>query len=264
LSRAVSRQSEEEGDMSLGNRQYVERDDLIYASEGPTEVVTSQASYGAPAAVGARASGLALGGVVTILIGIWGGLIPFIGPSFGYSADGATAWEMTSAHLWLAVIPGAVAFVAGLVMLLVAPRTVAGSERTGLVLGGLVSLAAGAWFVIGALAWPVVTTARGYFLTATPLRELGFQAGYGLGPGIVIVLTGAFTLGWSARHQVQTNSVKRPRRGAHSVTKPLGGTPLASGPPVVAQLPVTPTGPISEHMAANDQVVITDPPVLGD
>ena len=170
-----------------------------------------------------RRSGLALGagfaGLVATLLGIWGGIIPFIGPSFAYSADGSTAWNMTSAHLWLAVIPGAIAFACGLLISVEVPRSVAGAGRGVSMLGGVGALLSGAWFVIGAVAWPVVTSASHYYLPATPLRELGYQVGYGLGPGILIILAGAFALGWAVRHQ--TWGAKRVRRADKGCTAPL-------------------------------------------
>jgi len=252
--------------MSLGNQQYVESNQPAYTSAGSEEFVSSPRLVAVPAG-GVKASGLAFAGVVTTLLGIWGGIIPFIGPTFGYSADGSAAWNMTSAHLWLAVIPAAVAFVCGLVMLLVAPRTVAGSGRGALGLSGLFAALAGAWFVIGGLAWPVVTTAARYFLPAAPLRELGYQVGYGLGPGLLIVLGGAFTLGWSARHQVVASAVQR--RGAHSVStmsavsrravasdQPAvvssGATPGPYGAPPVVSEPVMTGQPVVEQPAVND------------
>ena len=123
-------QSKEKTTMSLGNRQYVEQGDVLYENGGPVVAAVGGTPMVAQArGANVRASGLAFAGIVTILLGIWGGIIPFIGPSFGYSADGTSAWAMTSAHLWLSVIPGAIAFVAGCVLLMVAPRAVAGFGR---------------------------------------------------------------------------------------------------------------------------------------
>ncbi len=130
---------------------------------------------------------------MTALSGLWGALIPFIGPTFGYSADGSTAWRMTSAHLWLALIPGAVAFIAGIWMLLAAPRIATGSGKSALSIAGMLAAVSGAWFVVGPLSWPVVTTAPHYFLPSSPPRELGFQVGYALGIGVLIIAAGVFT-----------------------------------------------------------------------
>ena len=266
--------------MSLGNRESVE-EDLVYEG-GPITVASGSQRITSASAVGVRASGLALAGVVTILLGIWGGIVPFIGPTFGYSADGSVAWNMTSAHLWLAVIPGAAAFVSGLLMLMIAPRTVTGSGRLALLLAGLLGVFAGAWFVVGAAAWPVLTSSRGYFVPASALRELAFRIGYGWGPGLVVVLTGAFALGWCARHQLASPTVALTRRhGAHSVAVSRQPTTpfVANGPqtngqivasddavvtarPAVSGVPVTTTQPVvvAQPVVA-DQPVVSDPVV---
>ena len=198
--------------MSLGNRQYVEEDRVAeVVGPGPL-VIGSQTGM---TALGAGAAGLAAVGGVAILLGIWGALIPFIGPTFGYSADGSASWTLTSSHLWLAVIPGAIAFVCGFLILVTAPRAVAGSGRGALSLAGLLAVLAGAWFVIGPLAWSVITTAPHYFVSASPLRELGFQVGYALGTGVLLSLAGAFALAWSSVHQFASSSVAVSRkRGA--------------------------------------------------
>src|SRR5574340_782616 len=55
------------------------------------------------------AAGIGTLGVLTLLVGAWGGIVPFVGPIFGFSADGTVAWywNMPHALLWLA--PGAAA-----------------------------------------------------------------------------------------------------------------------------------------------------------
>ena len=84
----------------------------------------------------------ALSGLLLIVLGAWGALIPFIGPYFNLSYTPDTAWHWTSARGWLEVLPGAVAFVGGLLLLMSASR---GVVRIGAWLG----VAAGVWFVIG-------------------------------------------------------------------------------------------------------------------
>src|SRR5439155_1535101 len=62
----------------------------------------------------------ALSGLLIILLGIWGGLIPFIGPYFDYSFGVNSTWHYTSDRLWLEILPGAVAVVGGLLLILAA------------------------------------------------------------------------------------------------------------------------------------------------
>jgi hypothetical protein len=79
---------------------------------------------------------------VILIAGLWGGLAPFIGPYFHFTLGPDKAWTWTSGRLWLNVIPGAVAVLAGLILLGAGPRL---SGR----LGALLAIAAGAWFAVG-------------------------------------------------------------------------------------------------------------------
>jgi hypothetical protein len=83
-----------------------------------------------------------LSGILLIVLGAWGALIPFIGPYFNLSYRPDTAWHWTSARGWLEVLPGAVAFVGGLLLLMSGSR---GVTRLGAWLG----VGAGVWFIIG-------------------------------------------------------------------------------------------------------------------
>src|SRR5260370_37361582 len=51
----------------------------------------------------------AVSGVLLILLGAWGGLVPFVGPYFRYAYAPDTAWHFTLGRLWLAPVPGGAA-----------------------------------------------------------------------------------------------------------------------------------------------------------
>src|SRR4051794_17648414 len=96
----------------------------------------------------ARSRGM-LSGLLLMLLGIWGALIPFIGPYFHYAYTPDSAWTWTSGRLWLEVLPGAAAFVGGLLLATTANRAVG-------VFAGWLASVAGAWFILGpvlARAW---------------------------------------------------------------------------------------------------------------
>ena len=96
----------------------------------------------------ARSTG-AVSGLLIALLGIWGALIPFVGPYFDYSFGTNSTWHYTADRLWLNILPGALALLAGL-LLLTASRRTSGS------LGGWLAVSAGTWFVIGpsvSLTW---------------------------------------------------------------------------------------------------------------
>src|SRR5579862_7071835 len=85
----------------------------------------------------ARSTG-ALCGVLVLLFGAWGALVPFIGPYFGDSFGSTATWHYTSDRLVLDVLPGAAAFVGGLLILSAASRFAG-------VAGSWVAVVAGVW-----------------------------------------------------------------------------------------------------------------------
>jgi hypothetical protein len=84
----------------------------------------------------------AVSGALIALLGTWGALVPFVGPLFDYSIGPDDAWNWTNGRLWLSVLPGAVAVVGGLMLMLSARRPTAS-------FGALLGVLAGAWFVVG-------------------------------------------------------------------------------------------------------------------
>lgn len=135
-------------------------------------------------------------GFLLVLLGAWGGIVPFIGPYFGYYYGPDKTWLYNSDRLWLSVLPGAAAFLGGLIVL-VLPRVSA--------LGGLLAALGGAWFVLGvpilAVAEPGTGPGRpgtapgAMFGPATMhlLENVGFFSGL----GVVIVFFAAIALGRS-------------------------------------------------------------------
>src|SRR6266571_2679862 len=87
----------------------------------------------------------ALSGVLLVLLAIWGGLIPLVGPYVHYAYTPDHAWRMTSGRLWLEILPAAGAFLGGLVL-------VASRLRPMALLGASLAAASGAWFA-GAARW---------------------------------------------------------------------------------------------------------------
>ena len=77
-----------------------------------------------------RRSRGALSGFLLVLLGLWGGLIPFIGPYFHYAYTPDTAWTYTTARLWLEILPGAAVFLGGLLLIVATGRHVARSARS--------------------------------------------------------------------------------------------------------------------------------------
>jgi hypothetical protein len=136
-----------------------------------------------------RRSRGALSGAVLVLLGIWGALIPFIGPYFHYAYSPDRTWDMTSGRLWLEVVPGVVTLIGGAIVLVSRFRPAA-------LFGAWLAALAGAWFAVGTLVashWHRVPSA-GIPLGGTTRVALE-QAGFFFGLGVVIVFLAALVLG---------------------------------------------------------------------
>jgi hypothetical protein len=135
----------------------------------------------------ARTRGV-LTGLGLMLLGAWGATIPFVGPYFDYAYTPDTTWTWTAARFFLQVLPGAVTFFAGLVLVLSRNRVIAS-------FAGWCAVVAGIWFVIGTLLAPIWQP--NYFgapvggTTQVAVERIGIF--YGL--GAVIVLLAGFALG---------------------------------------------------------------------
>ncbi len=131
----------------------------------------------------------ALGGLAVLLLGIWGALIPFIGPyfHFGYTPD--EPWVWSAARGWLEVLPGAAAAVGGLFML------VSGNRATAIV-GAWLAAAAGAWFVVGpALSGPIGLGDIGRPIAGSEWKQALVQLTFFSGLGAVILFFASTSLG---------------------------------------------------------------------
>jgi hypothetical protein len=82
------------------------------------------------------------GGLIVVLLGIWAGLIPFVGPYFNYGFQPESAWHFTLDRLWLNILPAAAVVLGGLAM-------VAAGRRPNGVLGCWLALVGGAWLLLG-------------------------------------------------------------------------------------------------------------------
>ena len=136
----------------------------------------------------ARRRGVLIGFFLVVL-GVWGALIPFIGPYFHYAYSPNHAWRWTASRGWLEVLPGAVTAVGGVLVLI-------SNKRATALLGAWMAAAGGAWFAIGISFVPLLHTGN----TGAPasshtavrvLEAVGFF--YGL--GVVIVFFAATASG---------------------------------------------------------------------
>ena len=138
-----------------------------------------------------RRSRGALSGVLLMLLGLWGALIPFVGPYFRYAYTPDTAWTYNTGRLWLEVLPGAAVFLGGFLLMIARGRHIA-------MFGALLAAAAGAWFTLGPVLSPLwnhhVPMGGSPASTSVYMRIME-QIGFFTALGIVIVFIAAAALG---------------------------------------------------------------------
>lgn len=130
----------------------------------------------------------AVSGILLVMLGVWGAVVPFVGPYFDYAYTPDNPWNYTSGRLLLEILPGVVAVIGGLLVLASANRAVAA-------LGGWLAALSGAWFVLGV---PLTTIWEGPTVgepigdtTQQVLEYVGFFGGL----GVAMVFLAAFALG---------------------------------------------------------------------
>jgi len=138
-----------------------------------------------------RRSRGAFSGFLLILLGLWGALIPFIGPYFHYAYSPDKAWTYNTGRLWLEILPGAAVFVGGFLLM------VARGRHTAL-FGALLAAAAGGWFVLGTLLSPLWNNhvpMGGAPVASTQYMRIMEQLGFFYALGAVVIFVAATALG---------------------------------------------------------------------
>jgi Fe2+ transport system protein FeoA len=134
----------------------------------------------------------AVSGLLLVLLGLWGALIPLVGPYFHYAYTPDTAWTFTAGRTWLEIVPGVATIIGGIILLASASRPVA-------MAGAWLAALAGAWFALGTVLspiWPAASTLNpgSPAGTTTLIRQLE-HLGFFTGLGVVIVFVAALALG---------------------------------------------------------------------
>lgn len=157
----------------------------------------------------------ATSGALLVLLAIWGGLVPFLGPVFGYAFTPDSAWTMTWGRLWLEVLPAAATFLGGLVLL------GTGNRITGHT-GAWLAAAGGAWFIVGqtiSRLWTGGAPQAGTPASTSTLGQVAEQIGFFTGLGAVILFLAAAAMGRMsivAHRDVRTSEAVVPeQRAAH-------------------------------------------------
>lgn len=132
----------------------------------------------------------AFSGLLLVLLGIWGGLVPMVGPYLHYAYTPDKAWTITSGRAWLEFAPAGAAIVGGIILLVSRLRPWA-------LLGATLAALGGGWFALGSVIdrfWTQTPPVQGIPVggaIARAAEELGFFTGL----GAVIIYVAAVAIG---------------------------------------------------------------------
>lgn len=168
-----------------------------------------------------------LSGVLLVLLGLWGGLIPFVGPYTDFAFTPDKAWHVTDDRLLLSVAPAVATVLGGLIVLASANRALA-------MFGAWLAALGGAWFVVGG-PLSVLWDASG---VGSPLggegRRVAEQLTFFSGLGALVVFFAALALGRFAVIGVKearlAEEVAEYDRAASTPEDPQRVVPDATGP----------------------------------
>ncbi|MBA3525271.1 MAG: hypothetical protein H0T85_12145 [Geodermatophilaceae bacterium] len=132
-------------------------------------------------------------GVALLVLGLWGALVPFAGPSFGYGMGGTPAWTWSESHLTLHLLPGLAAIVGGLIVL-------RGREQAQRLLGAVLAAAGGTWFLVAPTLHPLWAPSAMGGMGSMDMGDSAMSSalsglGYHYGTGALIALIGAYAVG---------------------------------------------------------------------
>lgn len=134
----------------------------------------------------------AVSGLLLVILGAWGALIPFVGPHFNFAYTPDKDWAWSTARGWLEVLPGAATVLGGLLLVFAGNRVAA-------MLGGWVAVLAGAWFVVGGEVAPLLGIgSAGDPVAATERKRAVLEVTYFSGLGALITFVGGVALARTA------------------------------------------------------------------
>jgi hypothetical protein len=182
----------------------------------------------------------AISGVIVLALGLWGALVPFVGPYFNFAMHTDQTWQWFTDRGWLEVLPGAVAAVGGLLM-------IRGGTRSSISLGAMLGLAGGLWFVVGpnvSALWNDGTITVGPPLAAHNLTRTLEWIGFFYGVGALLILFSSYALGFIAALPVVDERVGATAETSAGTRRRRWRAPAADPAPSRAGAPTTQTAPV--------------------
>lgn len=189
-------------------------------------------------------------GTLLVLLGLWGGLLPFAGPYFDFGFAPDDTWVYDTDRLQLSIAPAAAVVLGGLIVL-------GGANRAFAMFGAWLAALGGAWFAVGT---PVATLwdagGVGAPLGSGEGQRLAEQLSGFTGLGVLIAFLAGVALGRFAVAGVRETPppVEHGQPGS-STTQPLvygryaRENPPGQGPPQ----PPQPTPPGDQHVAGEQR-----------
>jgi hypothetical protein len=201
-------------------------------------------------------------GALLVLLGLWGGLAPFVGPYFHFGFAPDKAWAYNSGRLYYSVIPGAAALLGGLVVTATRNRGVG-------VAGGLLASLSGAWFIVGPgilidvlnrpidIGAPILTASASATASASSLRAYLESVALLGGVGIVILAVAGIAMGRFSMVAARDAASAASYYPDYSVPSSASQPDLSQYPTTFAKFPSGTTGPLP---AVTDQPATSEPP----
>ncbi len=136
------------------------------------------------------AGNVRVAGAVALVLGLWGALVPLVGPSFGYRMGSAQAQIWSESTVTLHLVPG-VAAVLGALLIMRGRRAIQ-------TLGALLATAGGIWFVIAPSMRPLwsdpgMSGMSG--MSGSAMSSALSALGYHYGTGALVTVAAAYALG---------------------------------------------------------------------
>jgi hypothetical protein len=191
-------------------------------------------------------------GFLLVLLGLWGGLIPFVGPYFNYAMHSDQTWQWFSDRGWLQVLPAAVTIIGGLMLM-------RGATRASNSFGAMLALAGGLWFVVGptvSMLWNHGSITVGPAIGAHNITRVLEWLGFFYGVGGLITLFSAYALGFMAALPIVDERIV----GRTVATDGARGTGVGAGAGATAGYAAgRATAPRREEPVASDAATQTAP-----
>jgi hypothetical protein len=184
----------------------------------------------------------ALSGLLLVLLGLWGALMPLIGPYFHFGFAPDKTWDFTSGRVWLQIVPGAAVFLGGLI-------TLGSGNRAFAAFGAWLAALGGAWFTVGVPLSGLWTDHHDIRLgqaLGDTTRQVSEQLTLLYGLGVVTVFLAAVALGRLAVVGVKDAALAE-QAAERDATVPPAGERGVVDPTVEERRPVLPRRRVRDH-----------------